>query len=416
MYELPTALRQLTSWNRERYAYYNMMWDGVLKKKWDFYYVPQNLQRPLVVREIEIVPRVDLLDTLFENLAENKRSSTLGMFGNSGNISDDNWQNLYYTSDYIKHIHDKLRAYYNDNSEHFELQQVFPRMRSQFWQVNLTWAPDPFINRLGIRYARVEIAPNLRMETLKNVSANVIPTDKFGNPDFAKCDPDATPAGDPSNMDPLTTGFPVREPQITVRITYPWVSLTRMLNAGPIGNPDQLQQNATAKVSPWGIPEGLYIGCVNKSSFLGYPRGRVLYNSAAIVERTSPVTGAIGYEIMHEFLINPLMEWNQTRYTGKSLSESVTVPVTINGVAGSLAQGSIGYLKAEDQVNAQWATGFITQMDPRTGFMKPMRINMGGGVDQNADWQAIYPYPYKDLNKLLYYGKVDDGQTFPTEG
>lgn len=412
--ELPVVLRQLTSWNRERFSYRNMMWDLNIKSK-DSSWVATNLQRSLVVSEVELVPRPDLMDVNAENIAQNMQRTTLGMLGNSKTFVNDAWSGTY-SSDFIRHVHANLKVYDNSGNEEIINQQVFPRMRSQFWQVNLVWRPDPFVNRLGIRYAKVEILPNLRMETLKNVSAGVIPTAASGNPDFAKCDPDATPAGDSENIDRLTTGFPVREPQITVRITYPWVSLTKMLKAGPIGNPDQLAQNATAKVSPWAIPEGLFLGCINKSSFLGYPRGRVLYNSAAITEKTSPVTGAIGYEVTHEFLINPMMEWNQTRYTGKSLSGSSEVSVTINGVAGTVLQGVLGYLKAEDQVNAQWATGFIVQMDPRTGFQKPARVSMDGGADQNANWQAVYPYPYKDFDKLLYYGKTGDGQSFPNEG
>lgn len=412
--ELPVVLRQLTSWNRERFSYRNMMWDLNIKSK-DSSWVATNLQRSLVVSEVELVPRPDLMDVNAENIAQNMQRTTLGMLGNSKTFVNDVWSGTY-SSEFIRHVHGNLKVYDNSGNEEIINQQVFPRMRSQFWQVNLVWRPDPFVNRLGIRYAKVDISPNLRMETLKNVSANVIPTNEFGNPDFAKCDPDANPAGDPENMDHLTTGFPIREPQITVRITYPWVSLTRLLSAGPIGNPGQLAANLKANVVPWAIPEGLYLGCVNKSSFLGYPRGRVLYNSAAVTEKTSPVTGSIGYEVTHEFLINPLMEWNQTRYTGKSLPKSAGIAVTINGVAVNVAQGIAYDIKAADQANAQWATGFIVQMDPRTGFMKPMRVNMGGGLDENGDWQAVYPYPYKDFDKLLYYGKNGDGQTFATEG
>jgi hypothetical protein len=416
-YILPIVARQLMSWNREKFSYLNKFWDyAEFSLELDIY----NLQRPLVVSDVSITPRTDMLDSKLEKVAQNYFGTSLGAFADSGWTSFDGW-GTGYSSEYIEHVHRNLKIRRNDGSEFPGGDQVFPRMRSQFWQVTLVYKPDPYINRLGIRYAKVEIIPNLRMETLKNVSSAVIPTSEKGNPDFAKIDPDN--GGDSSIIDRSTTGFPIREQQVTIRITYPWVSLETLLAAGPVGNPGQMQAGAgAAQVFPHHIPKGLYLGCINKKSFLGYPRGRVLYNSASIEESVSPVTGKIGYQVTHEFLVNPLMEWNQTRYTGKYLaktSELSTANATIGGVTGPVPFATIQYGLLGDMVNPPWATGFVMQMDPRTGFERPYRVLMGGDGKADGDWQGVYPYPYKELNDLLYYGKVGDNTMttkFPSEG
>lgn len=423
--KLPAAIRQLVSWNRERYSYLNSFWDLELINKGNVL-TPKNLQRPLVVTDVEIIPRPDILDEKSEDLRVSFSQTSMGMFGYSDNPSQDTWKNNDYTGlDYVKMIHDQLRLLNSTNVEdniYARWQQVFPRIRSQYWQISLTWEPDPYVNRWGIRYAKVEVSPSLRLESLKNVPAGVVPTKANGQPEFEKTDSDfvvkeatitdPTVYGDPTLIDPLTTGFPIREPQITFKISYPWVSLTKLVSAGPIGNPSQFGETRTAEVSPQNIPSGLYIGCVNKKPFLGYPRGRVLYNSAELTEETSPITGKIGYKITHELLVNPTMEWNQTRYSGKYNPLEWETPAT---------EGNIFQPKADitaagfgEMVTTPWKTGFIVQMESRSGFQKVYRVafNPVLGISESAkNWQAVYPYPYKDLNKLLYYGMV--GTTDP---
>lgn len=421
--KLPVAIRQLLSWNRERYAYLNSFWDlemvssgGVLS--------PKNLQRPLVVKDVELVPRPDLLDDSAEHLSVNGSQTSLGIMGFSNNPTQDTWNsNNYAKLSYVKLMHDAIRLRNKDGDEDAtfaNFQQVFPRVRSQYWQVNVTWEPDPYINRWGIRYAKVEVSPSLRLESLKNVPAGVVPTKTNGQPEFEKIDIDYTvdattsPAtmGNPQLIDPLTTGFPMREPQITFKISYPWVSLTDLMNAGPIGNPNQFNEGSSAVVNPQYVPPGLYLGCVNKTSFLGFPRGRVLYNSAELRECTSPITGKIGYEITHEFIVNPNMEWNQTRYSGKYNPSEFTVAATDGNIQQpQMATDLPGF---SELVTSPWKTGFIVQLEQRSGFQKVYRVAFSplANNDAGRNWQAVYPYPYKDLASLLYYGMVGDTTKF----
>jgi hypothetical protein len=282
----------------------------------------------------------------------------------------------------------------------------------------------------------MEVQPSLRMESLKNIPMGVVPTDKTGNPDFNAIDPGY--AFDPTFTDPrpnaggvsakgrsdwiqiLSTGFPVREPQITIRLTYPWVSLKDLLNYGPIGNPAQLdaaEANRIATIGPMQIPQGLYLGCVNRDSFLGYSRGRVLYNSAEVSESVSPVTGKIGYRVMHEFLINPNMEWNQTRYTGDYEPYLTPDKFYLKEVdPTSIGQDSAFSFSNLDQYNPSWKTGFVVQLQGRTGNERVYRIKSSINGSTPSGYQAVYPYPYKQLNDLLYYGldnevsKTSDGK------
>jgi hypothetical protein len=221
--------------------------------------------------------------------------------------------------------------------------------------------------------------------------------------------------GKPEWIQPISTGFPVREPQITFKVSYPWVSLKDLLKAGPIGNPGQLDLNSTTgfagEVSPLLTPEGLYIGCVNKKSFLGYSRGRVLYNSAEITESTSPITGKIGYEISHEFIVNPNMEWNQTRYTGdyQPIPDSVAKWYSRKAAPATVAF-NVNEVPA-DTSTPSFNTGYVVQMLPAAGGRRVFRVKMAGA----DDFQAVYPYPYKEFKNLLYYGMVGDKVQFDPE-
>lgn len=426
---LNMAIRQLLSWNRERYDHYNKFWDSgdsVLQTvpTYHNFYNGENCYRNLVVTGIELVPRPDLMDTASDRASVvDGKLPTIGIISKSGLVID-NWsesddESLKYLG-YVEYMQQQLRVIgkANPDSEAKAWQQRFPRIRSQYWQVNLTWGPDPYVNRYGIRYAKMEIQPSLRMESLKNVPMGVVPTDMTGQPAFDSVDPaftllpgftDTRPgvSGGPAAkgrsdwVQILSTGFPVREPQITVRLTYPWVSLGNLLKCGPIGNPDQLEADATkrlATISPMQIPEGLFLGCVNKDSFLGYSRGRVLYNSAEVSEATSPITGKIGYKVTHEFLINPNMEWNQTRYTGDYEPYMDPKDFYLKQVDPATVGDNSVYQFATGQSNPSWKTGFVVQLQGRTGNERVYRVKIG------SNYQAVYPYPYKQLNDLLYYG------------
>ena len=442
VYPLPLAIRQLLSWNRERYDHYNTFWDNETSwtekatnpdnTNYHEFTRGANSFRRLVVTGVELVPRPDLMDTASDRAAVVAgKLPTLGIMSKS-NLSIDTWSESDDTSldylGYVEYMQQQLRVIgkANPDSESKAWQQRFPRIRSQYWQVNLTWGPDPYQNRYGIRYAKMEIQSSLRMESLKNVSMGVVPTDKLGQPDFDSVDPAyelKTSAGQAfddmrTNVAPgtkakgrsdwiqgVSTGFPVREPQITVRLTYPWVSLKDLLTYGPIGNPSQLENAAAdrkATIGPMQIPVGLYLGCVNREGFLGYSRGKVLYNSAEVSEAVSPITGKIGYRVTHEFLVNPNMEWNQTRYTGDY--EPYMSPE--NFYLKKVDPTSIGELDPfgfvdPSQVNPSWKTGFVVQLQGRTGSERVYRIKSG---PQATDFQAVYPYPYKNLNDLVYYG------------
>jgi hypothetical protein len=442
---LPVVLRQMLSWNRERYSYYNKFWDMDLAEAMALRSHGKNQYRNLVITDIELIPRTDLLDTQSESkiVSDTGTRTSLGVMSNSGDKTrwdKDNADVLEFT----RMVQQQLRMTTTGGIETDFLklyQQPFPRIRSQFWQINITWQPDPYQNRYGIRYAKIDIQPSLRMESLKNVPMGVVPTRSDGQPEFTLIDPNVivipkgTPGGDqsdPGNMNklapvdymgkpewiqPISTGFPVREPQITFKVSYPWVSLKDLLNAGPIGNPGQLESQNQAgfpgEVGPLAIPEGLYIGCVNRKSFLGYSRGRVLYSSAEITESTSPITGKIGYEVTHEFIVNPNMEWNQTRYTGDYLPVAGEV---VNWYSRSSVPTQIGLNSSEipaDTKNPSFKTGYVVQMLPTSGGRRVHRVAMT--LAEPKDWQAVYPYPYKEFKNLLYYGMVGDKVQFDPE-
>ena len=431
---LNMAIRQLMSWNRERYDHYNKFWDSEKTVLQDFsgyqkFYNGENCYRNLVVTGVELVPRPDLMDTASDRAAVvDGKLPTLGIMSKS-QLDIDIWSepddsSLKYLG-YVEYMQQQLRVIgkANPDSELKSWQQRFPRIRSQYWQVNLTWGPDPYVNRHGIRYAKMEIQPSLRMESLKNVSMGVVPTDMTGQPAFDSVDPafELKDSNGGTFTDPrsnaggvlakgrsdwiqgVSTGFPVREPQITIRLTYPWVSMKDLLTYGPIGNPSQLEvasADRKATIGPMQIPKGLYLGCVNDGSFLGYSRGRVLYNSAEVSESVSPITGKIGYRVTHEFLVNPNMEWNQTRYTGDYepyMDPKLFYLKEINPL--SVGQASPFFFDDKvNQVTPSWKTGFVVQLQGRTGSERVYRVKSDG------KYQAVYPYPYKTLFDLLYYG------------
>lgn len=410
---LPQAVRQLLSWNRQPFAQWSTFFDTLYNDN----YQPNdpqpgepialNLMQPLVVKEVEVRPRPDLMDETYE--------SSAGSLGTSLRVmsrvpaTDNAWDNasgtIANTKDYLSHIRVNLGAF-SQSAPYAEIKSVrpvFPRVRSQYWQVSVKFARDEYVNRYGIRYAKVEVKPSIRLQAMKNAPAAVVPTDANGQPNFVDLykiedPPKAAPQEGSGILDLLTTGFPFREALIEYRITYPWVSLDKLLHAGPIGNPGQLNPNPQADVKPFDIPDGMFLGAVNLKPFLGHPRGRVLYNGCELRECPSPVTGKIGYEVTHEFLVNPMMEWNQVRYNGTyDPFNPVVAP--------------------KDGVSFAWRTGYIVQT--RSSYTRVVNgVNTYDPLytikyKNENKYGAVYPYPYMNFNdsdnpNLLYYGFIGD--------
>jgi hypothetical protein len=241
------------------------------------------------------------------------------------------------------------------------------------------------------------------MESIKNIPIGIVPTDIYGNPDFKLVD--AERDGDSSLIDNVTVGFPLREGQIEVVMTYPWVSLKDLLKAGPIGNPTQIPDLETGdfifeSVNPHNMSPGQFLGTVNTDPFLGFPRGRVLYSAAEIEEARSPVTGEVGYKVSNHFMVNTLMEWNQVRYMPKNKDAD-----------------AIGEI--EGDMTPSWPTGFMVLMDKSKGsnIIYKFLMNKGDGLKGHA----IYPYPYRDWENsgqdpakgsLIYYGRINETDQF----
>ena len=246
---------------------------------------------------------------------------------------------------------------------------VFPAMLTDKYQVNITWAPDEFTNAYSIQYARVEIEPSIRLESISGNNLGIVSLDAKG---------DANKNG---KVFKISTGFPIREAQIMIKITYPWVAKEPHLstpcieNAGPIGDWWGKVDNGP----PMGVlPPGQYLGTVNNKEFLGFPRGRVLYQSAEMVDRQSPVTTRLGYQITHVFVVLTGASWNYSRYEG------------CIGENGFVVQTNEG-----QENEYYWPYGAT------------VAITKDGKVYQN-NGKAIYPYIHKNFDNLLYYGTPNE--------
>lgn len=250
----------------------------------------------------------------------------------------------------------------------------FPSIVSDKYLISLRWARDEYVNRFGINYAKVEIAPSIRLESIHGSSLGVLPMNADGTPKVT-----ATPA----EIRRLTIGFPQREPQVNIRIAYPWVAMgaaggqdvTSLLHAGPFG------RGSAATLAPGKVPQGQYLGTVNTDSFLGYPRGHVLYQSAALEQRVSPATGRLGFMVTHEFLALSNSSWNTTRSEGEPSASLANEP---------------------DAETPQWPLGYIVAIKRDNSLLL-----IAG--------KPVYPYVHKDFAKLLYYGWDGGGNPIPTD-
>lgn len=341
--KLPLALRQMLSWNREYYSQYFELRDWLPMAPPNVYF-----DRPIVPVSARLTPlptnnSPTFLANHFQTEFSNKIASGSEQCG---------------TCDY----------------------NVFPSIYTDKYRLDVQWARDEFTNRFGIKYAKVEVEPSIRLESISGSAMGLVKI----NPE------DGTPITDPDDPDfkleKLTTGFPSREPQVLVKVTFPWVSLSNaglkcIVKNGPIGN-------WLGEVNgPGAIPDGLLLGCINDDTFLGYPRGHVLYQSAALVEKVSPVTGRLGYQVTHDFLCLGTAEWNMARRQG-AVTES---DVEINNAAG--------------QKTALWPYGFIVATDSTGAVIIKAQPPLANS--------PIFPYPYADLTGLFYYGGTDDAH--PTD-
>ena len=324
---LPLALRQLLSWNRTMYGNFVKFYDRRTG------YLPP---RPLVPVSARLTPMLTNNTPPFLARHMQAEGSTL-TFGYPCNGAPDDCPN-----------------------------GAFPVILTDKYRVDITWAADEFTNRMGINYAKVEIEPSIRLESVTGANLGVVPLKADGTP---KLDANAQ-----TEINRVTTGFPFREPQILIKVSYPWVRLTgpapSIQNAGPIGFG---LSDATSTPPPGKLPEGQYLGCVNNKWFLGFPKGRVLYQSAELTERVSPVTNRLGYQITHVFLVMTTSSWNETRYSG-------------------------------DLANANIQTPNADADDPYWPFGVTVALKKDGAVYKRNDTDPIYPYVHKDFDRLLYYG------------
>jgi len=378
---LPMALRQLLSWNRERYQAVNRFADHDIDNPNDPAVFPT--ERYNVVQKIDLKPRLDISDVKLEEMA-----FSLGGISSTGLLGYAGLPEL--GVGYGAEVFQKIRYFAPDGSP-LPRQQTFPSIRGQWWEVTLQFAPDPYVNRFGYRYCSIEIKPNTRLESFKHLPMGVVPTGADGNPNFSLVD--AENGGDSSLIERLTTGFPLREGQIEIVMRYPWVSAERLLRAGPIGNSEQIGAVGLAPVNPFNMPPGQLLVTVNRDAFLGFTRGRVLYVSAEIEEAASPVTGRLGYRVSNHFIVNVNREWNQSRYSPPK--------------AGVLNMAPI-----QADMTPTWGTGFMVMLDPAKSTNTIYKFVAPPAVQA----QAVYPYPYRDWSGLVYYGSLGDGQVFESEG
>lgn len=332
--KLPLVLRQMLSWNRDLYKQYFQIRD------WNPVASPRYFDRPLVPVSARLTPLPTNNSPAF--LANQFQTDVSGKIASGGD--------------------DRFQCRYN----------VFPSVYTDKYRLDVQWARDEFTNRFGIKYAKVEIEPSIRLESISGSAMGLVKI----NPE------DGTPKipEDGRAIEKLTTGFPSREPQVLIKVTFPWVSLQNagaiaIVKNGPIGN---WLGNVNG---PGAIPNGLLLGCINNDTFLGYPRGHVLYQSASLVEKVSPVTGRLGYQVTHDFLCLGTSEWNMARLQG----EVKSTDVEINSTAG--------------QETALWPYGFIVATD------KQGVVTITANPPLNS---PVFPYPYAALSRLFYYGGTND--------
>lgn len=338
--QIPLAMRQMLSWNRDKYKLYYRLLDWNEPSSSGKYF-----DRPIVPVSARLTP-----------LPTNNSPAYLA--------------NHFYTE-----FSSKI-ATGSESCGSCEF-GVFPAIYTDKYRLDIQWARDEFTNRFGIKYAKVEIDPSIRLESITGSAQGLVKMDADGNPDVE----DGGVA-----IEKLTTGFPSREAQVLVKVTFPWVSLKNPGNAcivknGPIGN------WIGAVLGPGEIPNGLLLGCINADVFLGYPRGHVLYQSAALVEKVSPVTGRLGYQVTHDFLCLANCQWNMSRLQGE-VDANV---LGINAAAG--------------QQTALWPYGYIVATD-KTG-----RVTFTAAQPPLVA-SPVFPYPYADLSRLMYYGGTNDNPPF----
>lgn len=334
---LPLAVRQMLSWNREKYSYHYSFRDW-----YDTTATPGYYDRPLVIVGARLSP---MLTSWSPTTLTNHMQSVYSAKVANGEYPCGNCPN-----------------------------GVFPSIYTDKYRLDVTWARDEFTNRFGIKYAKIEIEPSIRLESITGASMGIVKIDP------ATGDPLLEPVDAPKANENLTTGFPCREPQTLMKVTYPWVRL-----GGSGANEFAVQTQSILQAGPLGIakdvamvagkmPVGQYLGCVNSDWFLGYPRGRVLYQSASLLEKVSPVTGRLGYQITHDFLCLSTAEWNQARLQKLDPSESLD--------------------PADEQGQPLWPYGFVVATDKTRGVI----------ISAGPPESPVFPYVYKDFDNLLYYG------------
>ncbi len=378
---LPVALRQLMSWNREKYQRFNRFADHylVLDNSW----IPPTENYMVPVR-VTARPRIDMPNTALEEAYQKFGEPTsYGIVGYAG--LEDSGEG--FSADVFEAT--RLKDRYG---QALPEQNTFPSICGQWWEVEVQFAPDKYYNRFGYRYCKIDVKPTTRLESIKNLPLGIVPTNSSGNPNFDIVDAENT--GKSDYIDTTTTGFPVREGQIEIVMSYPWVSIRDLLEAGPIGNPDQLPKAeggdlTFGSLNPHNMSPGQLLGTVNSDPFLGFSRGRVLYSAAEIEESRSPVTGNVGYRVSNHFLVNTMMEWNQVRYMPKDKSADVQEAIS-------------------SDMTPTWPTGFMVLMDKSKGS----NIIYKYRVANSERVQAIYPYPYREWSKLAYYGRINTVDPF----
>lgn len=340
--KLPLALRQMLSWNREYYSQYFELRDWLPMAPPNVYF-----DRPIVPVSARLTPLPTNNSPTF--LANHFQTEFSNKIANGSEECG--------TCDY----------------------NVFPSIYTDKYRLDVQWARDEFTNRFGIKYAKVEVEPSIRLESISGSAMGLFKIKADGTIDAED--------GDKAD-EKLTTGFPSREPQTLIKVTFPWVSLRKAVNilafasitnAGPIGFLD-IQK----PVVPGQLPNGMLLGAINHAPFLGYPRGHVLYQSAALVEKVSPVTGRLGYQITHDFLCLGTAEWNMARRQGAVAGEDVVMDDEI------------------PQESAVWPYGFIVAVDSQSRIILKTKPTLPPVTS------PIFPYPYADLTGLFYYGGDED--------
>jgi hypothetical protein len=450
---LSMATRQLLSWNRELYSTLTHFFDTeynsadftVLNSTGNLCMQPgkpmaQNLMVPLVPVQVELVPRVDLMDANHEKKRQSEASLTSLAVMSRVPVRDNAWDAGSTTivrdeGNYLGTVRRQMTVIGTPNpitgvtSEVRAVRPVFPRLRSQYYQVNIQFKRDPYVNRYGIRYAHVEVKPSTRLQAMKNAPVGVIPTDTRGQPNTRAVY--SRPTVDEKKTPPvqkgaaiiehIDTGFPFRESLVEYRITYPWVSMETLLKAGPIGNPGQNTAVTSGLVNPFVLDSGMWLGSVNLRSFLGHSRGRVLFNSCDIEPATSPVTGKIGWKVTHEFIANPTMEWNQVRYNGSydpKLDPNRPDPGDTTATQPAWRTGYVMALNKNPIYSEKYTDGGVEKTrsiyHPIWTYHYESDAVLQTTPKRYSKNYPVFPYPYRDFYKdatntgLLYYGYVGD--------